>query len=57
MKSELLARSPLLILPLGALFFFLVVFLAVVVVTLRRKSYEAVAQLPLEDDERKDDSQ
>jgi cbb3-type cytochrome oxidase subunit 3 len=51
MKSELLAKSPLLALPIGALLFFLVVFLGVLVVTLRKKGYEAVAELPLSDDE------
>lgn len=56
MKSELLAKSPLLMLPLGALFFFLFVFLAVVVVTLRRRTYEDVAQLPLENDDGEDRS-
>ncbi|MBX3197888.1 MAG: hypothetical protein KF894_07060 [Labilithrix sp.] len=54
MKSELLARSPLLILPLGALFLFLVVFLTVLFVTMKRRApaYDPVARLPFEDDER-----
>lgn len=51
MKSEMLAKSPLLALPLGALFFFLFVFLAVLVVTMRRRSYDVVARLPLELDD------
>jgi uncharacterized protein involved in exopolysaccharide biosynthesis len=55
MKSELLAKSPLLMLPLVALFFFLFVFLAVVVVTMRRKTYDALAELPLDADEEKED--
>lgn len=52
MKSEFLARSPLLVLPLVALFFFLLVYLAVVVLTMRRKapSYDPIASLPLDDD-------
>lgn len=52
MKSELLAKSPLLALPLGALFFFLFVFIAVLFVT-RRRAYDAVAALPLEDEDRR----
>lgn len=52
MKSEFLARSPLLVLPLVALFFFLLVYLAVVVLTMRRKApaYDPIANLPLDDD-------
>jgi len=52
-KTEFLARSPLLILPLGALFFFLLVFLTVVVTTMRRKAgaYDPLAQLPLDGEE------
>lgn len=38
-------------LPLGALFFFLFVFLAVVVVTMRRRTYEPVANLPLDSED------
>ncbi|MBX3260492.1 MAG: hypothetical protein KIS78_12485 [Labilithrix sp.] len=54
MKSELLARSPLLILPLCALFLFLVVFLTVLFVTMKRRApaYDPVARLPFEGDER-----
>ncbi len=50
MKSELLAKSPLLALPLGALFLFLLVFGAVVFLTMRRKAaaYDRIATLPLE---------
>lgn len=51
MKSELLAKSPMLALPLGALFFFLFVFCAVVFLTMRRKTYAAEAALALEGDE------
>ncbi|MBX3220588.1 MAG: hypothetical protein KF795_08725 [Labilithrix sp.] len=53
MKSELLARSPLLILPLVALFLFLIVFLTVLFVTMQRKApaYDPVARLPFEDDD------
>lgn len=60
MKSELLARSPLLALPLLALFLFLVVFFTVFVVTMRRSAhaYEGVARLPIDDegDGQRDDS-
>ena len=50
MKSELLAKSPLLMLPLLALFFFIAVFAFVVVTVMRRKSYGAIAALPFEDE-------
>jgi cbb3-type cytochrome oxidase subunit 3 len=52
MKSELLAQSPLLALPLVALFLFLVVFVTVVAHALRRRRVEVeeTARLPLEDD-------
>ena len=52
MKSELLARSPLLALPLVAFFLFLVVFVTVFLVTMSRKAraYEDVARLPIDDD-------
>jgi hypothetical protein len=51
-KSDLLAKSPLLLLPLGALFIFLAVFVGVVVVTLlrRQRAYDPVARLPLDDE-------
>jgi hypothetical protein len=53
MKAELLARSPLLVLPLVALFVFLAVFGAVVVFTMRKRAvaYEPIARLPLGDGE------
>lgn len=56
MKSELLARSPLLALPLFAFILFLAVFLTVLLVTMSRRAraYEPVARLPLDDDD--DDS-
>ncbi|MBX3232465.1 MAG: hypothetical protein KIT84_15940 [Labilithrix sp.] len=52
MKSELLAKSPLLLLPLAAFVLFLVVFATVLFVTMTRKarSYDPVARLPLDDD-------
>ena len=52
MKSELLARSPLLALPLLAFFLFVMVFLTVFFVTMRRKApaYDPIARLPIEDD-------
>jgi hypothetical protein len=52
MKSDLLAKSPLLLLPLGALFIFLAVFIGVLVFTMKRgrQAYEPVARLPLDDE-------
>jgi hypothetical protein len=55
MHKDLLAQSPLLVLPLVALFLFLGVFLAVLVRTMvtRTPEYARTAALPLEDsDER-----
>lgn len=54
MKSELLARSPLLALPLLAFFLFLVVFVTVLVVTMTKKAraYDPVARLPLDGDDK-----
>jgi hypothetical protein len=51
-KSDLLAKSPLLALPIFALFLFLAVFLVMLVVTARRrgKSFDTVASLPLDDE-------
>ena len=53
MKSEMLARSPMLALPLFALFLFLVVFATVLFFTMRRKApaYDPIARLPIDDDE------
>jgi len=53
MKAEFLAKSPLLALPLAALFLFLAVFLTVVLLTMRRRAlvYEPLARLPLDDGE------
>lgn len=50
MKSELLAKSPMLALPLVALFFFLAIFLGILVITMRKKApaYDPIARLPLE---------
>ncbi len=52
MKSELLAKSPMLALPLVALFLFLAVFAVVVVVTMRRRaaSLDPLARMPLDDE-------
>ncbi len=52
MKSELLERSPLLILPIVALFLFLAVFVAMFVVTMKRRApaYDPLARMPLDDD-------
>ncbi len=56
MKSDLLAllaKSPLLALPLVALFLFIVVFVGMVIVTMKKRaqSYEPLARLPLEDED------
>ena len=60
MKSDLLAlltKSPLLALPLVALFLFIGVFVAMFIVTMRRRAplYEPLARLPLEDEDLTDD--
>ena len=59
MKSELLARSPLLVLPLVALFLFVAVFLAMLVVTMKKRApaYDPLARMPLDDDESAKDAQ
>jgi hypothetical protein len=51
--SKLLEHSPLLALPLAALFIFLTVFLAVIARTMSRRprEYQAAADLPLAEDE------
>jgi cbb3-type cytochrome oxidase subunit 3 len=51
-KSELLARSPLLALPLIALFIFLTVFAVMFFLTMRKRSaaYDPLARMPLDDD-------
>ena len=51
MYKDLLARTPLLALPLFAMFVFMAVFVAVTLVTLtrRKRAYDAVAHLALED--------
>jgi hypothetical protein len=53
MKSELLAQSPMLALPMVALFLFLALFLGIFVVTMKKRapSYDPVARLPLDGDE------
>ena len=50
MKSELLAKSPMLALPLVALFLFLAIFVGIFLVTMRKRAlaYEPIARLPLE---------
>ncbi len=52
MKSELLSRSPLLALPLVALFLFLAVFLAILILTMKKRApaYDAISRLPLDED-------
>ena len=53
MKSELLARSPMLLLPLVALILFIVVFTAMLIVTMRKRAptYDPLARMPLDDDD------
>jgi cbb3-type cytochrome oxidase subunit 3 len=55
-KSELLARSPLLALPLIALFIFLTVFAVMFFLTMRKRSvaYDPLARMPLDDDSNED---
>jgi hypothetical protein len=52
-KSELLAKSPLLALPLIALFLFIAIFAAIFFLTMRKKAalYEPLARMPLGDGE------
>lgn len=54
MKSELLAQSPLLILPIVALFLFLAVWVVAVVraMTREKQVMEACARMPLAEEER-----
>jgi hypothetical protein len=51
MKTELLAKSPLLVLPLFAFVLFLAVFLTVLFVTMSRRAraYDPIARLPIDD--------
>lgn len=52
MKSELLARSPMLALPLIALFLFIGVFAVMFVMTMRKRAlaYDPLARMPLDDE-------
>jgi cbb3-type cytochrome oxidase subunit 3 len=52
-KSELLAKSPMLALPLIALFLFMVVFAVIFVVTMKKRApaYDPLARMPLDEDE------
>jgi hypothetical protein len=52
-KSELLARSPMLALPLVALFLFIAVFAAMFVVTMKKRApaYDPLARMPLDDED------
>ena len=52
MKSEWLSKSPMLALPLVALFLFIAVFVAVFVLTMKKRAtaYDPLARMPLEDD-------
>lgn len=51
MHKDLLSHTPLLALPIAAMFIFLAVFVGAVVVTLVRgaRAYEAAAKIPVED--------
>ena len=53
MKADLLATSPLLVLPLVALFLFLAIYLGILFITMRKKAdaYDPIARLPLDGDE------
>ena len=53
MKSDLLATSPLLMLPLVALVLFIVVFVGVFIATMKKRApaYDPIARMPLEDDD------
>lgn len=57
MKSELLAKSPMLALPMVALFIFIALFLGLFIVTMCRRApaYDPIARLPLEDDAHHDE--
>ena len=52
MKSDLLATSPLLMLPLVALVLFIVVFVGMFITTMKKRApaYDPLARMPLEDD-------
>lgn len=52
MKSELLATSPMLALPLIALFLFIVVFTGMLITTMKKRAaaYDPLARMPLEDE-------
>lgn len=52
MKSELLAKSPILVLPIFALVLFIVVFVTLFIVTMRKRApaYAPLERLPLDDD-------
>lgn len=58
MKSEWLAKSPLLLLPIAALFLFVGLFLAVFIFTMKKRpsTFAPVARLPLDDDRTEHDS-
>lgn len=53
MKSELLAKSPMLALPLVALFLFIAVFVGVFIITMNKRApaYDPLARMPLDDDQ------
>ncbi|MCL2725244.1 MAG: hypothetical protein FWD69_12500 [Polyangiaceae bacterium] len=50
--TELLAKSPMLALPLFALFLFLAMFAVILVVTMRKRAtaYDSLSRMPLDDE-------
>ena len=52
MKSELLATSPMLVLPLVALVMFIIVFVGIFFLTMKKRAtaYDPLAHMPLDDD-------
>jgi hypothetical protein len=58
MKADLLATSPLLALPLVAMFLFLAIFLGILILTMRKtaRAYDPIARLPLNDGDDGDES-
>lgn len=58
MKSELLARSPMLALPLVALFLFIAVFVGVFFITMKKRApaYDPMARMPLDDEDHHDNA-
>lgn len=53
MKSELLAKSPMLALPLMALVLFILVFVMIFIATMKKRApaYDPLARMPLDDND------